>query len=116
MSSDKPALNLTATRLKVLRFLADKPNGHNAKDVVAECCPRGLCVGFPLHYTEQGLARMTGKVMKPLRDAGLVVEVDWTARMASMRVRLTEAGRELLAHHDEQASRAALASAVHSGK
>ncbi len=108
-------MNITPTRLKVLRFLSDKPGGYNAKRVTQECCPREGCGGRPLHYTEQGLARMTGKVMKPLREAGLIVPADWRAPMHSLQVLLTPAGRALLVEQEKAASARELAAAIDSG-
>ena len=109
-------LIMTPLRLKVLRFLADKPDGYNAKRMVEQLCPRISSFGTPLAWTKQGLARQTGKVIKPLKDAGFVREKDWTARMCDMNMLITPAGLALLAEHDAAASRAELEKAIRSGE
>jgi hypothetical protein len=94
------SLNVTPLRLAVLQFLAAKPGGFNAKSMVAALCPRVSSGGHKLSWTEQGLARQTGKMIKPLMEHGLIVQEDWMARMCSMRVRITDAGRAVVAAHE----------------
>lgn len=105
------SLNMTPLRLAVLSFLADKSSSFNAKRMVEALCPRVSPSGSMLSWTEQGLARQAGKVLKPLKDAGLIAEVDWRARMCSKQVFITEAGREQLAIHKAEASRLAISRA-----
>ncbi len=112
---ERMTLNMTPLRLAVLRFLASKPAGHNAKRMVETLCPREGCTGNQLSWTEQGLARQTGSVLKPLRDVGLIVDVDRRVGMYALNVQLTAAGRALLAEHDEAAARAELDAAICSG-
>lgn len=104
-------MNMTPLRLSILRFLAERPRGYSPKGLVQELCPRLGCVRG---WTEQGAARMAGKVTKPLREAGLIKLDPW-ARMCDQIATITDAGRELLAQHDEAASRGELERAIASG-
>lgn len=90
------SLNMTPLRLNVLKFLATKSDYFGEKSMVAELCPRTARSGG---WTEQGLARMTGKVIKPLQEAGLV-QTEPFVRICSMGVKITGAGRALLDEHD----------------
>ena len=106
---------MTPLRLSILRFLATKPGGYSPKGLVRDLCPRPAYLsGHRAHWTEQGAARMAGKITKPLRDAGLI-KLDHWARMCDQIATITDAGRELLAQHDEAASRAELDRAINSG-
>lgn len=101
-------MNLTPLRISVLRFLAGKPNGYSLKGLVHELIPRGQ-----YGWTEQGAARMAGKIAKPLQDAGLIKTDHW-APMYRKDAWITDAGREALRSHE--ASTSALAAAVESGQ
>jgi hypothetical protein len=97
-------LNITPLRLSVLRFLAERPSGYSAKGLVQELCPRDTRTGA---WTEQGAARMAGKLVKPLREAGVLMD-EQHSPIYRRKVRITDAGRSLLAEYDEAASRAQL--------
>lgn len=108
-------MNMTPLRLSILRFLADKPRGYSPKGLVHELCPRPVYLsGHRAQWTEQGAARMAGKITKPLRDAGLI-KLDHWARMCDQIATITDDGRRVLAEHDAAASRAELARAIESG-
>lgn len=94
------SLNMTPLRLSVLRFLAERPGGYSAKGLVQELCPRDT---HTCAWTEQGAARMAGRLVKPLREAGVLKDEEH-APMYRRMVRITDAGRALLAAHDEAAS------------
>lgn len=99
---------MTPLRLSVLRFLAERPAGFSAKGLVHELCPRKTRSGA---WTEQGAARMAGKLVKPLREAG-VLEDEQNAPMYRRMVRITDSGRALLAAYDDAASRGELDKAL----
>lgn len=92
----KSAMNMTPLRLSVLRFLAERRNGYSIKGLVHELVPRGR--NGDLAWTEQGAARMAGKLIAPLREAGLVKD-DPSARMYERKATITDAGRARLAEH-----------------
>ena len=104
-------MNMTPLRLRVLRFLADKPGGFNVSRLVDECCPRER----GCRWTAQGAARMSGKLCNPLHDAGLIRWDDWRQPPCARGAILTDAGRALLAQHDKAASDAARDAAIASG-
>lgn len=104
-------LNMTPLRLSVLRFLAERPSGYSAKGLVQELCPRDTRTGA---WSEQGAARMAGKLVKPLREAGVVKDEEH-APMYRRRVSITDAGLALVAAHDDAASRVELDKALASG-
>ena len=106
-------LNMTPLRLSVLRFLADKPNGYNSKGLVQELIPRGSDAN--LGWTQQGAARMAGKLIGPLREAGLVTEDHW-APMYRRMAKLTESGRAVLVEHESVKSRHELEAAIRSAE
>lgn len=105
------SLNMTPLRLSVLRFLSERPNGYSVKGLVKELCPRDTTGG----WTEQGAARMAGKMIKPLREAGVLRDEE-NAPMYRRMARITDAGLALLAEYDEAASRAQLDDAIASAE
>lgn len=110
-------LTMTPLRLKVLRFLADKPNGYSVKGIVHECCPRpGYRDGTPgPRWTQQGAARMSGKVCGPLEAAGLIRYPNPFAPTYDKDAAITDAGRALLAQREKAASDAERDAAIRSG-
>lgn len=108
------SLNITPLRLSVLRLLAS--NGrYNCKSLVQVLMPRGTASNPRRTWTEQGAARMAGKLTKPLEDAGLI-KTDYWARMYNKDAWITAAGLKVLEEHDAAAGRAELAAAIESGE
>lgn len=110
MGKAETGLNMTPLRLSVLRFLAEQEGGYSAKGLVQELCPRDTRTGA---WTEQGAARMAGSLVKPLREAGLVLD-DEHAPMYRRMVRISEPGRALLSTHGDGTTRAELQGSIDS--